>query len=109
MNGAAETWSGEVRERAADRLADYEQRVRGWSRKLESDTPNIAWSIGTVADGIDALSDYVRDLRLERARVEAQRLARRRPLVFFGAAIAAGLLAGIAIGGRTDFRSLGET
>jgi hypothetical protein len=90
----AERVVSEQKETAATRLGDYSSAIHESAKSLEEKDPNIAWFTHRAADRLQSVSEYVRTRDFDGLRVDAERVARRHPAVFFGGMFLGGLLIG---------------
>jgi hypothetical protein len=85
---------GEQQREAASGLGDMAGALRNAAREVESrQQPTMAKVAQCAADGLERLSGTLRHKDLDGMVRDAESFARRQPLVFFGAALAAGFLA----------------
>jgi hypothetical protein len=84
----------EKKSSTADRLNSYSDAIHESARSLEEKDPNLAYFAHRAADRLHGAADYVRQRDFGELRRDAEDVARRHPLVFFGGLFAAGLLVG---------------
>lgn len=84
----------EKKSSTADRLNSYSNAIHESARSLEEKDPNLAYFAHRAADRLQGAADYVRQRDFGELRRDAEDVARRHPLVFFGGLFAAGLLVG---------------
>jgi hypothetical protein len=85
---------GEQQREAASGLGDMAGALRAAAREVEGrQQPTVAKLAQSAADGLERLSGTLRNKDLDGMVRDAESFARRQPLVFFGAAMAAGFLA----------------
>lgn len=85
---------GEQQREAATGLGDMAGALRTAALEVESrQQPTVAKLAQCAADGLERLSGTLRNKDLDGMVRDAESFARRQPLVFFGAALAAGFLA----------------
>lgn len=85
---------GEQQREAATGLGDMAGALRTAARDVEGrQQPTVAKLAQCAADGLERLSGTLRNKDLDGMVRDAEAYARRQPLVFFGAAVAAGFLA----------------
>ncbi|MGH8669796.1 MAG: hypothetical protein ACREUN_11980 [Burkholderiales bacterium] len=97
-NEAKEMARGKLSEQqqtAASSLGSFAQALRKSARELQGDQQQagVARFAQSAADGLDRLSGNLRNKDLDGMLRDAEGLARRQPMLFFGAAVAAGFLA----------------
>lgn len=80
------------------RLMELSESVRDMAQTLP-EMPNLASYVGTTADSLTDLADYISGSELETIVSDANQFARRHPMMTMGIAAAAGLAA------MTYFRS----
>ena len=79
---------------AASGICDLADALRKSARNLSSnEQPTVARLAQSAADGLDQLSGAIKRRDLDGWVREAEAFARRRPVAFFGTAVAAGFLA----------------
>jgi hypothetical protein len=106
--------AAEKKEMAAQRLGSFSSAIHESARSLEQDDPNIAWFTHRAADRLQGVADYVRNRDFADLRYDAESLARRHPLAFFGGLFVAGLVLGNVVKAsqrksRSDERYASET
>ena len=79
---------------AADRLRGYSSAVHESAQSFEQEDPNIAHFTHQAADKLQGVADYVRDSDFTSLKTDAENLARRHPIVFFGGLFLGGLIIG---------------
>lgn len=82
------------RETAADRVGNYSSALHESAKSLEEQDPNIAWFTHRAADRLQSVADYVRTRDFGALKQDAENLARRHPVAFFGGMFVAGLVLG---------------
>lgn len=90
----AQRLAQETKEDTANRIGGYSSAMHDSARSFEQQDPNIAWFSHRVADRLQAMADYVRNSDLDEMRRDAETLARRHPVAFFGGLFVTGLLIG---------------
>jgi hypothetical protein len=81
----------ERRRAAADRIGHTASALRSAAEQMRAqDAGSLAWLADDVAGRMDAASRRLRDEDLDSLMASATDLARRQPVAFFGAAVAAG-------------------
>jgi hypothetical protein len=98
FNDAKEIARGKIAEQqqtAASSLGSFAQALRKSAQELQGDgqQASVARIAQTAADGLERFSSSLRDKDLDGMLRDAESLARRQPVLFFGAAVAAGFLA----------------
>jgi hypothetical protein len=98
LNDAKQIARGKIAEQqqtAASSLGSLAQALRKSAQELQGDgqQASVARIAQTAADGLERFSSSLRDKDLDGMLRDAQSLARRQPVLFFGAAVAAGFLA----------------
>jgi hypothetical protein len=98
LDDAKEMARGKIAEQqqtAASSLGSLAQALRKSARELQGDgqQAGAARIAQTAADGLERFSGTLRDKDLDGMLRDAESLARRQPVLFFGAAVAAGFLA----------------
>ena len=80
---------------AASSLGSFAQALRKSARDMQGDgeQAGVARFAQSAADGLERLSGTLRSKDLDGLVRDAESLARRQPMLFFGAAVAAGFLA----------------
>jgi hypothetical protein len=96
VEGVQQTVSSKKSE-AADRVEAYGNAIHDSARNLEQEDPNIAWFTHQAADRLQRVASYVRDRDFQGFREDAENLARRHPVAFFGGLCLAGLVLGNVI------------
>jgi ElaB/YqjD/DUF883 family membrane-anchored ribosome-binding protein len=81
------------KERAASTLDTVAQTLRDSGQNLRQEQPQIATLTDEAARRVEDVSDYVRQHDLRDLVSEAERFARREPLLFLGGAFAIGFVA----------------
>lgn len=97
---AAETvqqTASETKAQAADRVEAYGSAIHDSAKSLEEKDPNIAWVTHQAADRLQRVANYVRERDFQGFRQDAENLARRHPIAFFGGMALAGLILGNVI------------
>lgn len=85
---------GEYKQTAARGIGDLASALHSSARELESSQqPAVARFARSAAEGLQQLSGALERRDLDGLVREVETFARRQPLVFFGAAVAAGFLA----------------
>jgi hypothetical protein len=79
---------------AADRIGGYSSAVHESAKSFEEQDPNIAWFTHRAADRLQGVADYVRDGDFRTIKTDAENLARRHPVAFFGGLFVVGLIVG---------------
>jgi ElaB/YqjD/DUF883 family membrane-anchored ribosome-binding protein len=74
------------------RLKELSESVRDMAQTLP-DMPNLASYVGSTADSLTDLGNYISDSDLETIAKDANQFARRHPMMTMGIATAAGLAA----------------
>lgn len=82
------------RTQAADRVEAYGSAIHDSAKSLEQEDPNIAWFTHQAADRLQGIATYVRERDFQGLRQDAENLARRHPVAFFGGLCLAGLVLG---------------
>jgi hypothetical protein len=102
----------EKKSSAADRVGGYGSAIHDTARGLEEKDPNLAWLTHRAADRIEGVANYIRSRDLRELKSDAEDLARRHPLAFFGGLFVAGLVVGnlLKASGRSgsDLQGLGR-
>jgi ElaB/YqjD/DUF883 family membrane-anchored ribosome-binding protein len=111
----AQTTATTQKERAAETLGALAQTLRESGSSMREQQPQIASIADQAAQRVEGISTYVRDHDVSELVGEAERFARREPLIFVGGAFALGFLAsrfikaampqGQAGGGQQTLRS----
>lgn len=78
----------------ADRIGAYGEAVHKSAESIEGEDPNIAWLTHRAADRLSSAADYLRQRDFSQLRADAEDVARRHPVAFFGGLFAAGLVIG---------------
>lgn len=78
----------------ADRLGSFGSAVHKSAESMEQEDPNIAWLTHQAADRLSRAADYLRQHDFSQLRADAEDVARRHPVAFFGGLFAAGLVIG---------------
>jgi hypothetical protein len=104
--------AAEKKSSAADRFGGYGSAIHDTARDLEEKDPNLAWLTHRAADRIEGVAHYIRSRDLRELKTDAEDLARRHPLAFFGGLFVAGLVVGnlLKASGRegSDLQGLGR-
>lgn len=90
----ATRFASETKEGTASRIGGVSSAIHESAKSLEEQDPNIAWATHRLAEKIQGVADYVRDRDFAGLRADAENLARRHPLAFFGGLFVAGLVVG---------------
>ena len=90
----AQRFAAEKKETTANRITSYSSAIHDTARSLEDEDPNIAWFTHRTADRLQSVADYVRNRDFSALRQDAEDMARRHPMVFFGGMFLAGLVVG---------------
>ena len=90
----AQRLASETKEDTANRIRGYSSAMHESAKSLEDQDPNIAWATHRVADRIQGVADYVRESDFDTLRRDAESIARRHPVAFFGGLFIAGLVVG---------------
>lgn len=93
----AETIAGQKKDEAAERVDTYGSAIHESASSLEEQDPNIAWLTHQAADRLQGVASYIRERDFRGLRADAENLARRHPMAFFGGMCVAGLVLGSAI------------
>jgi hypothetical protein len=98
FNDAKEMARGKIAEQqqtAANSLGSFAQALRKSAQEMQGDgqQAGVARIAQTAADGLERFSGALRNKDLDSMLRDAEQLARRQPVLFFGAAVAAGFLA----------------
>jgi hypothetical protein len=95
---------------AADRVEAYGSAIHDSAKSLEDKDPNIAWFTHQAADRLQRVASYVRERDFQGFRQDAENLARRHPVAFFGGMALAGLILGniVKATGKAAADSLGN-
>lgn len=98
FNDAKEMARGKLAEQqqsAASSLGSFAQALRKSAQEMQGDgqQAGAARIAQTAADGLERFSGTLRNKDLDSMLRDAESLARRQPVLFFGAAVAAGFLA----------------
>jgi hypothetical protein len=93
----ASSMAQEQKQSAAQRIGRYGSALRDSARSVEQEDPNIAYFANSAAERIDRIADYLRSTDLDGLRRDAEDLARRRPALFMGGMLLAGLVVGSII------------
>jgi hypothetical protein len=85
----------EQQQTAASSLGSFAEALRKSAREMQGDQQQagVARFAQSAADGLEKLSGSLRSKDLDGMLRDAESLARRQPVLFFGAAVAAGFLA----------------
>ena len=79
--------------RAASLLDGLAQSLRQTGESIRSDQPQIASFADQTVDRVEGISSYLRDHDFNDVVRDAESYAKREPLIFLGAAFAAGFIA----------------
>lgn len=90
----AQRYAAEAKDETAQKLGGYSSAMHDSAKAFEEQDPNIAWATHRVADRIQGVADYFRNQDFAGLRNDAENLARRHPLAFFGGLFVAGLVVG---------------
>jgi len=83
------------KERAVDSLVTVAQALRQTGQHLhEQEQGTVAEYVGKAAERVEELTNYLRSRDVPQLLAETQDLARRRPGMFFGVAVALGFVGG---------------
>ncbi len=93
----ASTMAQEQKQSAAQRIGRCGSALRDSARSVEQEDPNIAYFANSAAERIERVADYLRSTDLDGLRHDAEDLARRRPALFMGGMLVAGLIVGSII------------
>lgn len=86
----------------ANRIGNYSSAIHDSAKSLEEKDPNIAWLTHRAADRLESVADYVRNRDFGALRADAEDLARRHPVAFFGGLFLAGLVLGNVLKASTS-------
>ena len=89
----AETKATTQKERAAETLGSVAQSIRDAGSGMRDQQPQIASFAEQAAGRVEEVSTYIREHDVQDLVGEAERLARREPLLFLGGALAIGFVA----------------
>lgn len=89
----AQTTATTQKERAAETLGALAQTLRDSGSSMREQQPQIASIADQAAQRVEGISTYVREHDVNELVGEAERFARREPLIFVGGAFALGFLA----------------
>lgn len=89
----AQTTASTQKERAAETLGALAQTLRESGSSMREQQPQIASFADQAAQRVEGISTYVREHDVNELVGEAERFARREPLIFVGGAFALGFLA----------------
>jgi hypothetical protein len=86
---------GDQQQAAASGLGQFAGALRKAAREMgdRGTQPPMSRAIESAADGLERFSSSLREKDLDGLVRDVESFARRQPLVFFGAAVAAGFLA----------------
>jgi hypothetical protein len=91
---SARAMLGEQQRATAGGLGEFAGALRKAAREMDDGgSPQVSRIAQTAADGLERLSRSLREQDFDGLVREAESFARRQPVVFFGAAVAAGFLA----------------
>jgi ElaB/YqjD/DUF883 family membrane-anchored ribosome-binding protein len=90
----ASTQASRTMTSAGDTLQQVARVVRDSGNQLRAERPEIANVVDTVAERVDQASAYLREHDAQEVMAEAERFARRQPIVVVGAGLGLGLLIG---------------
>jgi ElaB/YqjD/DUF883 family membrane-anchored ribosome-binding protein len=90
----ASTQASRTMTSAGDTLQQVARVVRDSGNSLREERPEIAGVVDTVAERVDQASAYLREHDAQEVLAEAERFARRQPIVVVGAGLGLGLLIG---------------
>ena len=97
----AQRYASDAKSGAADRIGGYSNAIHQSAKSLEQQDPNIAWATHRAADKLQQLADYVRDRDFDELKADAEDIARRHPVAFFGGMLIAGLVVGNLLKARS--------
>lgn len=89
----ATTQLSSQKEKAASMMESVALSIRESGESLRQDQPQIASLADQAANRVEGISSYVREHDIKDFVGEAERLARREPLLFLGGALALGFMA----------------
>lgn len=98
----AKEMASEKKQDTASQIGGYGAAMHESARSFEQQDPNIAWATHQVADKIQGVADYIRERDFAQLREDAENLARRHPLAFFGGLFVAGLVVGNLLKARPE-------
>lgn len=101
---SAQRFASDTKRTTADRLGGYGSAIHESAKSFEQQDPNIAWATHRVADKLQQFADYVRTSDFDDLKADAEDVARRHPVAFFGGM----LIAGLVIGNLLKARRPGE-
>lgn len=90
---------------AARSIGGYSSALHESAAAMEQQDPNIAHFTHRAAEGLERVAAYVRDSDVNRLRQDAETFARRRPALFMGGMLIAGLVLGNLV--KASAQSLG--
>ena len=89
---SAQSLVNEKKDVAADELHDVAGALRGAAQRRSGDDPLLGLT-GSAADGLDRLSNALRNKDVSVMMRDMESFARAQPVAFFGLALATGFLA----------------
>jgi len=94
VKDSAAKMASDQKNSAADRVGAYGTAIHESAKSLEQQDPNIAWLTHRAADRLEGVASYMRTRDFQGLREDAENLARRHPVAFFGGLCVAGLVIG---------------
>lgn len=95
VQDAAVRYAEDGKQVAANQMSDIAHAARAASDALaDRDQPFVARMAADAADGIDTMAEAVADRSVDEIMDGAQNFARKNPVVFFAAAVLAGVVVG---------------
>ncbi len=104
----AQRLASEKKQDTASHIGGYGAAMHESARSLEQQDPNIAWATHKVADRVQGIADYIRERDFSQLREDAENLARRHPLAFFGGLLVAGVVIGNLLKARPESDAMME-
>lgn len=101
---SARNLAQEKKQQAAERIGGYGSAMHDSAKSFEEQDPNIAWATHTVADRLQGVADYVRAADFDQLREDAEDVARRHPVAFFGGMLIGGIVIGNLLKARRPMR-----
>jgi hypothetical protein len=102
----ATSMAQEQKQSAAQHIGRYGSALRDSARSVEQEDPNVAYYANRAAESIERIADYVRSTDLAGLQRDAEDIARRRPALFFGGMLLAGVVIGAIV--KASVSSAGE-
>ncbi len=104
----AQQLASDAKQNTADRIGGYSSAIHESAKSFEEQDPNIAWATHGAANRLQQLADYIRNRDFDDLKADAETVARRHPVAFFGGMLIAGLVVGNLLKARRPAEDMTE-